>query len=282
MKSCHVFFCRAFRLFRSIARHVIDDQIAVHAAQASFFVIISFVPFVSLLLGVIGILLPDQPDALTDLIPGVAASSGFLDLILDDLRSAPAFSLLSISALTTLWTSSRGIAAIRYGLETVYETDHRSYVKHQYRSIVATLVFIAVLVASVVVLLFGDLLSETFGETASQVFSDLRTPLFLVLLTTYITAMYLSIARRSTAVSHRTVLHLPGAVLSAVGWGVYSFLYSLYIRYFPDASRIYGSLGAVCLLMVWVYFCMMILLFGAEFNKLFFAGRFSCLVKNGK
>ncbi len=40
------------------------------------------------------------------------------------------------------------------------------------------------------------------------------------------------------------------------------------MKYYPSASYIYGSLAAVMLMMLWVYFCMMILLAGAEINKL--------------
>ena len=62
--------------------------------------------------------------------------------------------------------------------------------------------------------------------------------------------------------------HLPGAVFSAVGWVLFSFFYSLYVTDFPNAASLYGSLAAVCLLMLWVYFCLLILLLGAELNKL--------------
>ena len=54
--------------------------------------------------------------------------------------------------------------------------------------------------------------------------------------------------------------------------GVYMAYNSLYITYFSGASLIYGGLTALCLIMLWLYFCMIILLSGAEINKLFFAG----------
>ena len=54
---------------------------------------------------------------------------------------------------------------------------------------------------------------------------------------------------------------------------LYSYFYSLYIVYFPNASYIYGSLAAVILFMLWVYFCMIIFLVGAEINKIGFVMR---------
>ncbi|MBQ8199661.1 MAG: YihY/virulence factor BrkB family protein [Clostridia bacterium] len=46
-----------------------------------------------------------------------------------------------------------------------------------------------------------------------------------------------------------------------------------YRAYFPNASYIYGGLAAVCLIMLWIYFCTIILLLGAEVNKLYFLWR---------
>ena len=62
--------------------------------------------------------------------------------------------------------------------------------------------------------------------------------------------------------------HLPGAVFAAAGWMLFSYFYSLYTTYFTGVSYIYGSLTAVVLLLLWMYVCMIILLIGAELNKL--------------
>lgn len=61
--------------------------------------------------------------------------------------------------------------------------------------------------------------------------------------------------------------HLPGAVFSSLGWILFSYFYSLYIKWFPRSSYVYGSLAAVVFFLLWLYFCMSILLWGAEINK---------------
>ena len=62
---------------------------------------------------------------------------------------------------------------------------------------------------------------------------------------------------------------LPGAVLSAVSWYVFSFALSIYVEYFNGFST-YGSLATIVLVMLWLYFCMYILLLCAETNVVFF------------
>ena len=73
--------------------------------------------------------------------------------------------------------------------------------------------------------------------------------------------------------------HLPGAIFATVGWQLFSSGFAMYIRYFPSASAIYGSLTAVCLLMLWIYVSVIILLLGAEVNKVILRNK-GLLIKN--
>jgi len=272
----HVYGFRAVILYvRRIVSQISDDKVTVYAAQASFFVIISAVPFLSLLISVAGIVLPAE---LPDFLRGLPVPEGFavvFDTLIDDLRTAPNVPLLSVSAVTTLWSASRGIAAIRSGLERVYRAGRsKGFLAHRIKSLVSTLVFIAVITAAVTLMLFGDFIGEGLRlAKISDVVMRLRTPLFTAALCVLFTVMYSSTARRSTRVKNGILPHLPGAVFSSVGWTLFSYFYSLYITHFPGASYIYGSLAAVCLIMLWLYFCMIILLLGAEVNKLCFSDR---------
>lgn len=265
MKSRIVFLSRFLSFCRRIAKIIREDKISVYAAQASFFVITSAVPFLSLLFALAGILLPES--AL------LGQLSEYLPSVVEELRNAPNISLLSISAVTALWTASRGIAAIRAGIESVYRAGHpEGFFKRRLRSIFSTLIFIAMIVAVVALLLFGDFISRIIGGWFEKAFPDLRTPLFIAAMTVIFTAVYSSVAKRSTYIRHAVLLHVPGALFSSAGWILFSFFYSYYIDHFPRASTIYGSLAAVCLIMLWLYFCMMILMLGAVVNKLWFAG----------
>lgn len=262
---------------KQIADTIRSDRLSIYAAQASFFVIISAVPFLSLLFSLAGIFLPDIPSDFAHRFPLPEKLFSFLSHIIEELSGAPNVSLLSLSAVTTLWSASRGISAIRAGIETVYHSGRNpGYVRHRLLSIFATLVFIIMIVAAVALLLFGDFLADTLGGVLGDWFEDvflsLRTPLFIAAMSVIFTAFYSSVAQRSTFVRHSVILHIPGALFSSCGWIVFSFFYSLYIAHFPDAGTIYGSLAAICLIMLWLYFCMVILLLGAEFNKLWFAG----------
>lgn len=277
MKSRVIFTSEIHKQIKKIAHEVSEDKISLYAAQASFFTITSAVPFISLMFAVVTALIPgNAADTAKNQMASLTISeglTGILEYITDELSGAPNVSLLSLSAVTTLWSASRGIAAIKGGIESVYKAESgKNIFARRIKSITATLIFIAMITAIVSLLLFGNFISGFLGEGFSKLFMAARTPIFILTMTVMFTSIYCNVSKRSSVVKSSAVCHIPGAVFSSVGWIVFSFFYSLYIENFPSASYIYGGLAAVCLIMLWIYFCMMILLFGAVVNKLYFAG----------
>lgn len=268
------YFKKTIIFVKQIAEIFHEDRVSVYAAQATFFVIISTVPFISLVLSVAGFLIPDHK--VSEIISS-DISPEILDLIghiIDDLKTAPSVSLLSISAIVTLWCASRGITAVRDGIGSVYSAKPgKNYFSHRLISLGFTLIFIIFILLLTLLILFGDFLTESFGGSLSDVILKLRIPFFVIALSIFFTGLFSFVAQRSDSVEHNAVFHIPGSVFSSVGWLAFSYFYSIYIEYFSSASYIYGGLTALCLIMLWLYFCMMILLAGSEINKIWFAGK---------
>lgn len=254
---------------KHVARQITEDKISVYAAQASFFVIISAIPFLSLLLSILSFFIPAD---IVEKIRAFTLSESIAEVLgglLADLRTMPNVSLLSISVITVLWSASKGVAAIRTGIETVYHAQpSENFVFHRLRALSGTLVFMVLILAIVVLLMFGNFIGGLLSLTKiTDLIMLFRTPFILLFMCVVFTWMYYATAKRSS-IRRSIWAHLPGAVFTSVGWILFSYCYSLYITYFPSASYIYGGLAAVCLMMLWAYFCMIILLLGAELNKL--------------
>lgn len=249
------------------------DRVTVYAAQASFFTILSAVPLLSLIIAVISLFLPADVRSMLENYAFPEWVDGILGSLLVDLQDAPKVSLLSISAVTTLWSASKGSAAVRAGIKTVYCGEPGDgYFVHRLKSLGYTLAFIGLIVGSVALLLFGDsLLSLLDLPLLTRMVQALRAPIFILALAIVFTVMYTVADGRRSRRKEDFLRHLPGALFASLGWVLFSWLYSLYIRYFPNASYVYGGLAAVCLIMLWLYFCMVILLLGAEVNELFFS-----------
>ncbi len=256
-----------------IIKNSVDDLVNVYSAQACYFIIVSTIPFLCLVISITSFLIPTDIYAIFDSYEIPVEIKGVIQEVIAQLLATQKVSLLSISALIALWTASRGSDALRAGLESVYEVPRsKKILKQQALSIVNTFILILVILVNVVVLLFGEAITNALHLAyVIDVFVELGPIILFGVMCFVFDVIYTSTAKHSKNEHIRSGIksHMPGAVFATVGWLVFSYFYALYIRYFPSASAIYGSLTAVCLMMLWLYVCVIILLMGAEVNKLF-------------
>lgn len=249
----------------------VRDEITVYAAQASFFIVISFFPFIMLLLTLIQfipainksdlltILVRIMPDLLDSLVIG----------IVDDLYIKSPGTILSITALVALWSSARGMMGIERGLNRIYGTfEKRNYIVRRLICSFYTLIFMVVCVVSLVLLVFGTSIQNLFvrifpllGSITRHVIS-FRSLLAMVLFFFSFVGLYTILPKKKQKPRDQ----VPGAAFSTVCWLLFSYVFSLYFTNFSNFSYMYGSLTAIVLLMLWLYFCICILFIGAEIN----------------
>ena len=257
---------RIWNKFRMVVRKISDDEVTVYAAQGSFYLMISSIPFIMLLLAVSQFILPLSETDVLRLMQSVLPRRmhEFGGVLIDEVFAKEPGPLVSVAAATTLWTASRGMAAIERSIRRVYQLrQNRFFLLEVLGSIIRTLILIFVLLFTLAVLVFGTRLLAMLPESV-RILSYLRYPANLVILTLFFASIY----HGFSAGNMRFLQQLPGAVFTAVGWIVFSWAFSVYISHFANYSYIYGSLAALVLLMLWLYACTMILLLGAELNIL--------------
>lgn len=255
---------------------VSHDSVGIYAAYASFFIIISAIPFAMLLLSLVKFFVPDYVNTAL-MMNGVRALAphsiyNFLHTIVAELmnRSSTA-SIVSVTAITTLWSASKGFWGLYQGLNNVHKPEKMpNYFYARILSIFYTVIFIFILLLTIIVFAFGDavqgLLNTHLPSVAAIVreFMNAKIIIFGIVLTFTFAAMYKILPRKKITLRSQ----LPGAACAAAGWMLFTYFYSIYIENFSNYSYIYGSLTAVVLLMLWLFFCMNIFLYGAELNVL--------------
>lgn len=258
------------RARRSLA-YLTDLQIPAHAAHAGYFIVLSVFPALLLILALLRYTGLDANN-LTELLEGVlpdALMPYAQKLILNTYRNASG-AVVSLSALTALWSSSRGIHGLLIGLRHIYGVpEPGNYVKNRLHSLLYTVVFLLMLVLTLVLHVFGNSLMQLFPVEDTPLyrfFSDVLNLRFFLLLgvqTLFFTALFTALPGR------RTPLHcsLPGALLASLGWLIFSGLYSIYVENFSAYANLYGSVYAVALSMLWLYFCLSIVFYGAALNS---------------
>lgn len=248
-----------------------QDEVTVYAAQASFFILISFFPFTMLLLTLIQRIPAIQKSDLLELM--ISIMPDMLDSlvigIVDDLYLKSPSNMASLSAVVAVWSASRGMLSIEQGFNRVYESpEPRGYLARRLICSGYTVLFILACVASLFLLVLGASIEKLILRLLPSVslgarcLISLRSFWALTILVIVFTGLYtvLPVAR------HTLKSQLPGALFSTLGWIVFSSLFSIYFDHFSNYSYMYGSLTAVVVLMLWLYICICILLIGAELN----------------
>ena len=252
-------------------RAVKELRIPLYAANACYFIVLAVFPALLLLLGLLRYT-PLEVERFGEMLAGVLPealleSAEELILITYDNTSA---SVLGISAVTTLWSASRGIYGLLTGLNAVYgAAEDRGYFYTRFISVVYTFAFLLVLLLTLALHVFGTGLLG-FLQQASHPFLqflldmvDFRFFLLLFLQTAFFTAMFMVLPNRK----NRFLSSLPGALLASSGWLVFSDLYSIYVEHFAHLSNVYGSVYAIALSMLWLYCCMAIVFYGGALNR---------------
>ncbi len=243
-------------------------RVPLYAANASFFLVLSVFPALLLLLGLLRYT-PLEVERLGEMLAGFlpeALAEGAEELILLTYDNTSGITL-GLSVVTTLWSAGRGIYGIITGLNAVYEMEEtRGYLQIRFLSVVYTFLFLLVLILTLGLHVFGTKLLILLQRVLRGIpaIANLRFILLLVLQTGIFTALYMVLPNGK----NRFGDSLPGALLASSGWLVFSDLYSIYVEHFAHLSNVYGSVYAVALSLLWLYFCMAILFYGGALNRL--------------
>ncbi len=251
-------------LWRSLSRL----RVPLYSANASFFMVLAVFPGLLLLLGLLRYT-SLEVERLGEMLAGFlpeALAEGAEELILLTYDNTSGITL-GLSVVTTLWSAGRGVYGMIAGLNAVYEVEEtRGYFQIRLLSVVYTFLFLLVLLLTLGLHVFGTKLLVLLQKVLRGLVPvmGLRFVLLLLLQTGIFTLLYMVLPNGK----NRFGDSLPGALLASSGWLVFSDLYSIYVERFAHLSNVYGSVYAVALSLLWLYFCMAILFYGGALNRL--------------
>ncbi|MHB8130739.1 MAG: YihY/virulence factor BrkB family protein [Mobilitalea sp.] len=263
-----------FRVIGLFGKKINDDHVTAFSAQAAFFIIISFFPFIMLLLNITRFF-PDGESSMMELFTQVFPSTvdAMIVSVIYQIYNTPSSgTLIYITAISTIWSAGKGFLAIMKGLNSVYAIkETRQYLFLRVMSTLYTLIFAIMLITTMILFVFGNRLyywiEQKFPilKDTALVIISLRTIVGLITLIIFFLLIYIVIPNRKTKIMRE----LPGAMVCAGGWMGFSYAFSYYIDNFSNYDSMYGRLTAIVLFMLWMYFCMYLLFIGAEVNLLF-------------
>lgn len=245
-----------------------EDKINAYAAQSAFFILLSIIPFLMVLLSLLKYT-PITESMLFSMyeegLPGYIST--FFITITDEVYTRT-FGITAVSAVAAVWSAAKGMHALMDGLNAVNDLqENRNWFVLRFWSVIYTIIFIVAIVFTLMVLVFGSLIRTLAVEylpilrTVSVIISSFKGLLLFAVLVIFFDIVFSVLPNKNLSFMSQ----LPGAVLCALAWNGISLLLSVYINYFNGFSM-YGSLTTVALIMLWLYFCIYSTLMCAEFN----------------
>lgn len=263
------------QLAGEVKAQVKQDNVTNGSAALAFYLTLSIFPALIFLLS----LLPYLPianldraimDFLHQALPGEAAS--VLEGTVASLVNEQKGGLLSLGFVGTVWAASSGIYAIMQQLNITYQVkEERSFLKGRATALLLTLLFGTLVIGGFALVVGGGALQDWIGARFgwSQVlllaFAGLRWVIILGLLLLGFAVIYYwgpNVEQKFKWVS-------PGAIFGVVLLVVTSLLFRVYIQNFGNYEAMYGSLGAIVVLMLWLYAAGLVLLLGSEINVIY-------------
>lgn len=248
------------------------DNLSLIAAGAAFYAFLAIPSAITALVSFYGLMFDPngvqrQVEALHGLLPDDA-----IKLLSDQLHNLAAHSNstlgagLVMSLALALWSARSGISSMITALNIVYgEVEKRGYLKLQLAALGLTAgAVISALVALALIAVLPAVLSIVLlGGSGKTIAALIRWPILIVLVIVALAAIYRFAPSREEP-KWRWVSW--GAVAATILWIVASVLFSIYVGRFATYDKSYGSLGAVVVLLMWLYLSAFVVLFGAQLN----------------
>jgi membrane protein len=260
-------------LLKLLWHRIDEDDLPGLSAQLAYYFLLSLFP----LLIVLFTLLPYIPIPHQDMLGLIRdfAPVEAMDLIeknVHDIMNYRNGGLLSFGIIGTIWSASNGIEAIVKAFNKAYNVkESRSFIVSRGMAILLTFGMILVLILAIILPIFGReiglFLFSRMGyttefiklwDTLSRLVSAII--LFLIFTGLYWIAPNVKLKCRSA---------FPGAAFATIGWIISSLGLTFYVGNISNYSLTYGSIGAIIVLMIWLYISAFIIILGGEINAFY-------------
>ncbi|WP_241233594.1 YihY/virulence factor BrkB family protein [Altericroceibacterium xinjiangense] len=250
-----------------------DDNLAIVAAGVGFYSFLSLVPLLASVVLIYGLVVDSETVArhvssMSSMLPGSATElvRTQLESIVSGPDSSKGFGLVVALGLA-LFSARNAAGAVIIALNIAYDVeDDRSFFKRVLLALAITIGGILgaglVLGATTAITMLGSLMPDLGGGT--QIALKIGTYVLLFLLGMAAAATLYRFGPNRAEPRWKWVT--PGSFFAAAGWLLVTIGFGIYVNNFGNYDATYGTLGAVVVLMTWMWLSAYVLLFGAELN----------------
>jgi len=263
-------------LARRVWKEIVDDKVIDRAAILTFYFQLSLFPLLLFLTSLLGLFAQYGSDLRADLLSYLSSiaprsASALIYTTLDEITEGSSGGKLSFGLLLALWTATSGMVAIIEALNAAYHVkEARVWWKRRLVALALTISLAVLIITALALVINGEQIgvaiagSVGLGNAFTTVWDVLQWFIVIAFVFTAFTLIYYFAPNRR---EQKLRWVIPGVAVGVALWFLASFAFRFYLRYFNRYSAIYGSLGAVIILMLWFYLTGISILIGGEVNS---------------
>lgn len=244
-----------------------DNKVGRNAAAMTYYLLFAMFPFfifVTSLLGLLHLPTLTLDGQITRFLPEDVVA--FLNLAIEHITKSSNNALLTFGLVFSVWFPLRAVSNLMEAINDIYGEEKSG--SHSIRTAILTALTIVLIPAMLLLLLLGERVLGFIGEyipiSAEFItgWSRMRFVPMAAALLFVLSAVYFFSPSKIQKVRYI----LPGAILSMGVWMLFSLIFSYYVDHMGRYSIIYGSIGVIIALLVWMDWSMIAMLMGAVFN----------------
>lgn len=259
--------------FKKLSIRMYECHLGAYAAQSAFFFILSMIPLMLLLISIIQLTPITKADVMTiavQIIPEAHMQAMLIDIINEVYNVSR--TVIPITAITALWSASKAMLSLTAGLNCVYKCrETRSFFYVRFFASLYTIALIAVIMFMLGIGMFGKYIAMFISEVLPfwsnwikfLLESKTEFGFFVILILTWLMYKFIPNNRKM-----RLKKQWIGAAFTSFAWMGISYIFTMYLQIFQGFMGLYGSMTAIILIMLWLYFCMYAILLGGMFNQM--------------
>ena len=258
-----------FKTFvKQFYRELNDDAVGTTSAALAYYGMLSLFPFLLFLVSLAGLLLDQKAigqllGSLQRVAPGDAVK--IVGDRLTALQHSSSGGLLTIGIVAAVWSASGGVVSLMQALNRAYDVkETRAFWKTRGLAILVTIGVGIFAVISTAITFAVPVLGAWIGGPFGTAITWLRLPVAALIMITLWSLLYYILPN----IKPRFQLITPGSIIGAVLWVAASWGFSEYVRHSRSYEATYGAIGGVIILLVWMWISSLVILLGAELNKL--------------
>jgi len=259
-------------VFARVRKESKEDGLTLLSAGVAFYALLALVPGMVALVSLYG-LVAKPSDVQRQVTSSLSAAPQEVRALVTAqltsiVESAGGGAVIGVifGTLLALWSASSGVGHLIEAVNRAYdEQDNRGFVKRKAISLAFTIGAILFVVVSfgLITVLPSLLAKSSLGTAGRVVASVLR---WVILLGGMVVGLALLYRFGPDRDDPRWRWVTPGALIAAVAWVVGSVLFSIYTANFAKYNETYGSLGAVVIMLLWLFLTAVVVILGAEIN----------------